>query len=1210
MTSNATLSPTNPYQPRQNKTALTNQQTRLGGAFTLYTPLTYIWPVMELGSSSPHSIRADLISALEPRWVREPRVALDPLEVQRLLGRPIAETLPISTRTSADGTGLLMEDSKGAARLEESNLYTIGGVRHGISSFTAAPSFNIGSQRDVYSNMFDTSTWVRITQPRPPRDGTPRLCSRQRIGDTINSMHWDPPGPNTQSIFRSVGNERCTLDRAFFQLVGILLLYDLGPAAQRTLLEALALLCWTFGRITGDTTEVMHDCSEFAADFSLIRHVVAVTKPLAAECHIVLPGGPSCPDFLVDVLACHRSRLDEEPQVFTSGYGILGPVFSLMIESSPPHDVFLACQRLHHTGYAGPMAHQAAEGAFTLAKQYYPSLARALPVRMFPTMAPILTKLLRFHPSGEGIGSGGEACVPSAWDQYAGLFIVCQALATSPDLLDCPGGSHTTCTFLERARAISKQYEVCTAHQVLHGTDPTETPVVLSDSGTLYVSSPLLCGTILALALLPTAAYFALSVVYSTSSRLGNLSSVFLLLSGVILGTGPAYMRRGWQYYDFLRFRVPAGYSSDANRCLPLFLLKDRDATVSTVRGDNGCYLPESLLSPSGNVDADEPVHLIDLLYSHAHATLLCDRYDRFVLYCEGKYALLESGLNHMTQYRPADTLTPVYNLKVGILRSEIGRVTIGSRAARRRADREQSRGQRRLTLGPLGMTPPPPGQSTLINILGSLHGQRGPAPPAPPVQRAHQTPTNILPLGFRPQDVSRSRSMTHGYASPVGSFRGTPMSRILAPHVDGDYVAFVYSLLGTHARDHYVDRRGAVLTFARFAYLARRVIDDLGIYPLHFFKALSPRCRVVASHDGQKRLMIPVHADDTKYSLRRIKLYIAGGIAPEFQRASLPTYNGVWNLARAGEALASMGSLVIGHVFPTLQGSWCERVAPIISYLVRVTPLVALYTGEWTVAGRASSPLVGVLHYYALSGYAIHQIADTLIRALCGAIKHDPQVPNVPLPSRIETDRGGPTPIAQKTLDKTASAIDGVHGVQRALYYAATASQSIACGIGGAVVCSFSGLEGPGAYCQALCHHPIQELAIGFAIHVNGGVHCQMPNPAPPGVARRESQPYSATYNPGPSTPTTSSEDALATSRYGHQFAAYPPEVPIFGTSVVIPPQHVLYWEYTKFRLLIYPKRPRDQFSFVDAFFLPGRLNGISPRTSAHRTPSGVGPY
>ncbi|PHH54923.1 hypothetical protein CFIMG_007626RA00001 [Ceratocystis fimbriata CBS 114723] len=133
---------------------------------------------------------------------------------------------------------------------------------------------------------------------------------------------------------------------------------------------------------------------------------------------------------------------------------------------------------------------------------------------------------------------------------------------------------------------------------------------------TIYVPAKLRVSMILAVAMILGVVYLWLSIKSASNGRFGNYVSMFLLLAGAVLGIGPSIMRRGWTYYDFVRWWMPIRGTSELGLHAYFIVLTVAKTYGVHISGRYTHVFPDSYRSSGGSLNVDVPIRLYDVQQS------------------------------------------------------------------------------------------------------------------------------------------------------------------------------------------------------------------------------------------------------------------------------------------------------------------------------------------------------------------------------------------------------------------------------------------------------------------------------------------------------------------------------------------------------------------------------------------------------------------
>lgn len=993
-------------------------------------------------------------------------------------------------------------------------------------------------------------------------DETPPILASQ-LEEIMTAVVWDRVHRPVDPVEPENRGGRVYLDSTLVQFLSLLMFYDPPEYLRHILVDSIVMLLLILSHTSLINPSRVPSGSVLATRPDVIATIVGSTSFSPATVEFELHQD-AVPQSLIGLLLFSHGDTGDATSPLEPNTILIEPAVNVIKSGLAPSRIIELSDVVVREIRGGMSGHEALTDFLSAFESLgTDQLDRLAPI-FRPAVAQVLLHRLESENTGDSLVRRYITGAPNLFSMNESFLLVCASLTLrgykpgSPHLrTEAPGIATQLSALLEN----STHYDHSELRRLL---SPSEAPVVTSDSGTLYVYSPRLCLGIIAAATLPLATYFVLSIVYSGSSSLGNLASVFLLLSGVILGTGPAYVRRGWQYYDFLRLRLPAAYTSDANRCLAFFLIEGGDSTVSTVRGHNVCYLPDSLRSPGGNIEADVPVHIVDLLCSSANISLYVDPFRRYVMFCEGKHALVSDGLNHLTDGPAPAGLTPLRANQVEPFVGLIRRATVGGRNV--------GRGRPKLKVPRPG--PAPRHELGLSSVGHMLHleGQNSGGALSHSLTRPPDRDRPPLPMyGYDSASIIHAVSPLVHYWTPVavGPRAGAP--GLLEPTVDGSYVVFAYSVLGQHARDYYVDLDGLPTSAERFAFLVRETASSCDVRVTHLLRALANWCRQYKDRDGVNRLRVPVYRDSTRRSINRMIAMVAGG--PSINTFRLPSVAPTSHGLRSScMILARAGPTVIGHAVPGLAYAGCVSTRPIVNNILTNAPWIALYAGSWRLGGYTVCSTVQAIHHMSVTGIPgpeiMVRLLDTLQRASAderrlGVMALDTTRPPQPLKALVN----------DKLISRLVSRLDCQSIVNRINYYAAmNPAPAVQAHLTALRCCYLPHPAEPTPY-TPLEYPDVPFLSLDFRVIVNGGFCC--PPLLPVHVASRPAPaPYRHTPEEGPRAqpdqPPRSGE--RLTIRYTYEtprpqnrrFSAQPLPLPAAYTFLYLP--------YTRYRLLIYP--------------------------------------
>lgn len=1050
------------------------------------------------------------------------------------------------------------------------------------------PLFNISSQKEAYTSLLKWRPWG-VLGHRQPKQATSPDHAPPSVAELVNLVDWSRCQTTDSPALLLAPTDKAPLDMTLHRLIALLAFYQSTGELSAMLVDSAVLL---YIILSYRTSALPHSSSAtftLNTDLATIERIYSLTvnlfpsfnlrcdtNPLttaelrfmcgsASDGHSSRSSLMAVPGYMQDLLANLRSA------------GYTDDVSDYCDELTRFDNDWETNERLLRMIYNHKVFTR--RGA-----SYYSAPPPRRPV------AVLLYEYIRANRDCFGDDYDHYLTDAATGVPYGAFLLLC---AATPDC------NPTELTLLGRPELelIFKRLKDLIAHyspydRMLLGSmlPPSNPPVVLSDSGSLYVSSPLLCCSILAAAMVPVAAYFAISIIYSSSSKLGNLSSVFLLLSGAILGTGPAYVRRGWQYYDFLRLRLPASVTSDADSCLALFLLQHRDPGVSTVRGSNACYLPDYLRSPGGNIESDVPVRITDLLQSHARVEIYTDAFRRYILYCEGGYAVLSPGENHLVD---SDRPTRLTLLDAGRLDHFVGYIrnaTIGSGGSRRLGPRTDGQPRRGLE-EPAELIAKlfhPRTASTLGHLRHSGKAR------TPDLRRVTTLGVPIrLRTGYDGTHINHLRQLPVGRYIPVGHYRGVSYKTILSPVVDADYVNYAYSTLSMHDRDYFLDLLGNPLSTSRFAAIVRAAVEALEAYPQHVLYAISRRCKPTKQSNENSRLTIPVYRDDTRRSVARIRMIVAGGPPPIFYRPTALGKNALSSFKAACSTIGAGGPTLLGHVFSHLAGCGCSRVHPYVLYLLDNSPCLAAYGGLWQVSGRAPSNINDLLHYLSLEGVDKISAVKLLTMSLYRATVADLGCGCVPLLPHQGGETYATFNLDTKMYTRLMGRVCDSATVPRAIYYASLSPSKYALALNHNVRCTVDDANSRAAPYTPLEQAAIPQLTLKFNIVINGGLCHQSLREVVAGPVVRTPQRYAYQCREVPTVSVKKTPPCHPAKVPVH--LAPVGRVPAHNLEVRHPPPSYVpfFFPYTRYRLLIYPPWHGTQATWITLISYPVLLYG-----------------
>lgn len=1091
-------------------------------------------------------------------------------------------TLFLGTTIKYSASTLVAQSEGGTHLFEPSDVaeYTAG--QEPDSPGTTTPRYSFGTQKDAYKALLSWRPQRPDLGAGPPQVN-PSGVDPPSVGECLSIAKWDrcvitPGATPHHSVARKV-----PLDIALHNFLGILAFFKLTTTAREFLIDSISLMYTVIcHRLTDGRVDLNSGCT-LCTRVEWIAEVYSQSMALFGGVYVDIPVGSRATlatRLLLGSATCGLGK--RSPFDYVPGY------IRLMLESLDALDlgaeIVQACERALEPGADSPPPYRQLSEAHRLIASPDSSARGPFCPTHVPGVANLLYKYLRANPR-HYLYSGSTHPGDATGVPFGGFLLLCGVVVGSDAYRGAPLSQSGLIDLRNDLRQSAGHHAPYTRSDMTKLLTPTHAPVVIADSGSIYVSAPGLCIGIISAAGVPLLVYFILTIVYSSSSSLGNLSSVFLLLSGVILGTGPAYMRRGWQYYDFLRFRIPAASASDANGCLTLFLFQHRDPTISTVRGGNTCYLPRSLRSQGGNIDSDEPVRVVDLLCSHAHVRVYVDPLDRFVLACEGGYTVLSGATDHLRLGARPRGLSPMDSGRLGEFAEYISASRVGARNVSKRA------GRRRGESG----NPPTDPNELLARSLGALLSGLGHATPPrnqnivrPTMMPAPSINVPTLVPGYGHKDIERLRLLPLGHCVPVGTYHGWPLREIIGPAVNADYVNFAYSTLGYHERDYFLDRESKPLLPSRFAALVRALVDKTGCYPQHALHVVARYCTVVTTAEGVKRLVIPVYSGDTSKSIHRLAVYIAGGPAPTFYSPTACKGN-VTCFKLACSIVGRGGPTLIGHVFQHVTNFGCPTVFPSIALALDNSPCIVAYDGLWEIVGHAPAGIVDVIHHYAMRNLPKADIIRVLTVSLYKA--SPAQIEDAIVPVIRETDIGkyGSFILDSKMATRLERRVVGDRMVARALYFASLLPARYQPHPESDIRCTQRSSSVNLTPYRALEYPYVPHLLLGFNTIVNGGTCFNSIVPetvAPPRTVPTRYR-YLRRYT---SHVTLSVSERLATgvTLVVHTDPRRTGPLPVFYVVPLVRGYTYYRFPYTRFRLLIYPEPELANLS-VDALFLPG---------------------
>ncbi|KAL2890593.1 hypothetical protein HOO65_021135 [Ceratocystis lukuohia] len=132
------------------------------------------------------------------------------------------------------------------------------------------------------------------------------------------------------------------------------------------------------------------------------------------------------------------------------------------------------------------------------------------------------------------------------------------------------------------------------------------------EAGTIYVPARLrvflISSVLMALGIL----YLWISIRSASDDRFGNHVSLILLLAGAVLGIGPGIMRRGWTFYDFVRWRMPISGTSELGSRAYITALTVAKTYGFRISGPYNGVFPDLYRSAGGSLRVDVPIRLDD----------------------------------------------------------------------------------------------------------------------------------------------------------------------------------------------------------------------------------------------------------------------------------------------------------------------------------------------------------------------------------------------------------------------------------------------------------------------------------------------------------------------------------------------------------------------------------------------------------------------
>ncbi|KKF96416.1 hypothetical protein CFO_g1236 [Ceratocystis platani] len=100
--------------------------------------------------------------------------------------------------------------------------------------------------------------------------------------------------------------------------------------------------------------------------------------------------------------------------------------------------------------------------------------------------------------------------------------------------------------------------------------------------------------------------------ISASDDRFGSYVSLILLLAGAVLGIGPGIMRRGWTYYDFVRWRMPIRETSELGSRAYITALTVAKTYGLRISGPYSGVFPDLYRSAGGSLRVDVPIRLDD----------------------------------------------------------------------------------------------------------------------------------------------------------------------------------------------------------------------------------------------------------------------------------------------------------------------------------------------------------------------------------------------------------------------------------------------------------------------------------------------------------------------------------------------------------------------------------------------------------------------